>query len=103
SPRRRGPIRRVREVSSFPSRRQVCPSVQATPTNPQQSFRSSSNEETTQITPFRIVFFDKANLPVAIPFLQALFAYDCCLWIVDGLDMDQSINPISAGEGRHGA
>jgi hypothetical protein len=47
-----------------------------------------------EVAPFEVVFFNEPNLPVAIPFLQLLFATDGVFRILIGFDVNKPMNCI---------
>ena len=53
-----------------------------------------------QIAPIEIVFFDQANLPIAVPVLQLLLTRDCLLRRCERLDVDEPVHTMLSDEFR---
>ena len=53
-----------------------------------------------QIVPHRIIALDQLDLPVAFPFLDALFADDGVAHVFEAFDMDEPVDAILLGEAR---
>src|ERR1700694_2225876 len=53
-----------------------------------------------QVAPIEIIFFDQANLPIAVPILQLFLACDGFLRRCERLDVDQAMHTVFLDEFR---
>src|SRR5215510_12045327 len=87
SPRRRGPIATALSVAHKPcnigSTRRMGPRLR-------EDDSGEACDQMRQVFPFKIVLFDESNFPIAVPFLQLLFATDGVLRVLIGLDINQT-------------
>src|SRR4030095_5732052 len=97
SPRRRGPIATALSIlqrwCNIGSTRRMGPRLRGDDSG-------KSCDQVGQVFPFEIVLFDEPYLPIAIPFLQLLFATDSISRVLIGLDVDEAIYAVFANEFR---